>query len=94
MVALFLAYLTDGRDISNQQKLSEVVAKAGMDRKRAQDTLNSDKGMDAIQEAGEQARRFRVDGMPFFIINSEITLSGAQSPDVFVAAFNQANGPS
>jgi len=87
--ALFLGYFTDGRDISNQQTLFDVVAEAGIDRKHAEDTLNSDEGMDAIKEAGEQAQRFRVEGVPFFIINSEITLSGAQSPDVFVAAFNQ-----
>ncbi len=32
--ALFLAYFTDGRDISSQQTLLEVVAEAGLDRKR------------------------------------------------------------
>ena len=63
-----------------------------MDRKRAEAALNRYEGMDTIKEAGDQARRFRVDGVPFFIINSEITLSGAQSPDVFVAAFNKAIG--
>ena len=63
-----------------------------MDRKRAEAALNSDEGMDAIKEAGEQTRRFRVEGVPFFIINSEITLSVAQSPDVFLAAFHQAIG--
>jgi len=76
--ALFLAYFTEGRDISNQQRLIDVVAEAGMDRIRAEATLNSDEGMDAIKEAGEQARRFRVDGVPFFIVNNDLTLSGAQ----------------
>jgi len=90
--ALFLAYFTEGRDISNQQTLIDVVSEAGMERKQAETTLNSNEGMDAIKEAGEQARRFQVNGVPFFIINSEITLSGAQSPDVFVDAFNQAIG--
>jgi len=90
--ALFLAYFTEGRDISNQQTLIDVVAEAGMDRAGAEATLNSDEGMDAIKEAGEQARRFRVEGVPFFIVNNELTLSGAQSPDAFLAAFNQAIG--
>jgi len=90
--ALFLAYFTEGRDISNQQTLIDVVADAGLDRTRAEATLNSDEGMDAITEASELSRRFRVDGVPFFIVNSEITLSGAQSPDAFLAAFNQAVG--
>jgi predicted DsbA family dithiol-disulfide isomerase len=48
--------------------------------------------MDAIKAADEQVRRFRVDSVPFFIINGEITLSGAQPPGAFVAAFNQVLG--
>ena len=45
-----------------------------------------------MKAANEQARRFRVDGMPFFIVNGEITLSGAQQPEAFLEAFNQAIG--
>jgi len=55
--ALFLAYFTQGRDISNQQTLIDVVAEAGMDRIRAEATLNNDEGMDAIKEAGDHAER-------------------------------------
>jgi predicted DsbA family dithiol-disulfide isomerase len=88
--ALFRAYFTDGRDISNRQTLIDVVAEAGLDRHRAQAVLKSEEGMDAIKEAGEQARQFRVDGVPFFIINSKITLAGAQQAEAFLEAFNQA----
>jgi predicted DsbA family dithiol-disulfide isomerase len=85
--ALFRAYFTDGRDISNRQALIDVVAEAGLDRHQAEAVLNSDDGQEAIKEAGEQARRFRVDGVPFFIIDGKITLSGAQPPDAFLEAF-------
>ena len=88
--ALFRAYFTDGRDISNRKTIIDVVAEAGLDRQRAEGVLNSEEGMDAIKEAGEQAQRLRVDSVPFFLINGEITLSGAQPPDVFLEAFNQA----
>ena len=67
-----------------------MAAEAGLDRQRAEGVLNSEEGMEAIKEAGEQAQRLRVDSVPFFLINDEITLSGAQPPDVFLAAFNQA----
>jgi predicted DsbA family dithiol-disulfide isomerase len=90
--ALFLAYFTDGRDISNQKTLIDVVAEAGLDRSRAEAVLASDGGMEAITEAGEQARQFRVDGVPFFIIGGKVTLSGAQPPDAFLEAFKQALG--
>jgi predicted DsbA family dithiol-disulfide isomerase len=90
--ALFRAYFTEGRDISNRQTLIDVVAEADLDRQRAEGVLNGDEGMDAIKVAEEQVRRFRVDGVPFFIVNGEITLSGAQPADAFLAALNQAIG--
>ncbi len=89
--ALFQAYFTDGRDISNPKTLIDVVVEAGMDRKRAEATLCSEEGMDAFSEAGDHIRRYRVDCVPFFIVNGKITLSGAQSSDGFVAAFEQAS---
>jgi predicted DsbA family dithiol-disulfide isomerase len=84
---LFRAYFTEGQDISNRRTLLDVVAEAGLDRGEAM--LNSDEGLEAIEEA----QRFGVDGVPFFIINGKVTLSGAQPSDEFVAAFNRAIGP-
>ncbi len=86
---LFRAYFTDGRDISNRQTLIDVVAEAGLDRSRAEAVLSSDEGIETIRDAGEQARQFRVDGVPFFIIG-KLTLSGAQPPEAFLDAFKQA----
>ncbi len=90
--ALFKAYFTEGIDISDRQRLIDLVAEAGLDRHRAESVLNSDEGMDALKAADERVRRFRVDSVPFFVVNDGITLSGAQPPDAFVAAFNQALG--
>ena len=89
MEALFLAYFTDGRDISNRQTLIDVVADAGLDRHQAEEVLNRGEEMEAIKEAGELSRQFRVDGVPFFIISGKVTLSGAQQPDAFLDAFTQ-----
>ena len=77
MEAIFRAYFTEGRDISNRQTLIDVVAEAGLDRHRAEAVLNSDEGLEAINEGEELSRRLRVDGVPFCIIDSKITLAGA-----------------
>jgi len=87
--ALFRAYFTEGRDICNRQTLIDVVAEAGLERRLAEAMLNSEEGLDAIREAEGLSRRHRVGGVPFFIINNEITLSGAQHPDAFLAAFRE-----
>jgi len=88
--ALFRAYFTDGRDISQRQTLLDVVAEAGLDRERAEAVLTSGDGQEALLEADELGRRLLVDGVPFFIINGKVTLSGAQQPDTFLEAFRKA----
>jgi predicted DsbA family dithiol-disulfide isomerase len=90
--ALFRAYFTDGRDISNRQMLLDVVSEAGLDRGKAEAVLKGDGGLEAIREAEELSRRFRVEGVPFFIVNGEVTLSGAQRPEAFLEAFRRASG--
>ncbi len=91
--ALFRAYFTEGRDITNRQTLIDVVSDAGLDRGKAEAVLKGDEGMEAIKEAGEQAQRLRVDSVPFFVVNDQITLSGAQQSDTFLEAFRQAVQP-
>ena len=90
--ALFRAYFTDGRDIGARPTLLDVVAEAGLDRGKAEGVLTSGGGQEAIREADELARRVRVEGVPFFVINGRVALSGAQPPDAFLAAFTQATG--
>jgi predicted DsbA family dithiol-disulfide isomerase len=46
-------------------------------------------GLDAIKEADELARRFRVEGVPFFIVNGTATFSGAQPAEAFLELFKQ-----
>ena len=89
--ALFQAYFTEGRDISNPKTLIDVAVEAGLDQGKAEAILNGNERMEAFKEAGELSRQYHVEGVPFFVVNSKITLSGAQSSDVFMAAFEQAS---
>jgi predicted DsbA family dithiol-disulfide isomerase len=91
--ALFRAWFTEGRDISNGQTLLDVVGEAGLDRHKAEAVLSGEEGLEAIRQAADQARRLRVEGVPFFVVNDRLTLSGAQQPETFLAAFRQMLGP-
>lgn len=88
---LFRAYFTEGKDIGNHQTLVDVVAVAGLDRKAVETVLNTDDGMDVISNGRKISQRYQVDGVPFFIINNAVTLSGAQAPEIFLDAFKRAN---
>jgi predicted DsbA family dithiol-disulfide isomerase len=87
--AVFRAYFTEGRDISRTAVLLDVVAEAGLDRKRAETFLNSEEGLAAIRAAEEQARRGGVQDVPYFLINGKLALSGAREPGAFLDAFEQ-----
>jgi predicted DsbA family dithiol-disulfide isomerase len=87
--ALFRAYFIEGTDIGNQQALIDVAADAGLERSKAESALSGDEGLEAVKEAEDQARQLRVEGVPFFIINGKLTLSGAQPPEAFLKAFGQ-----
>lgn len=88
--ALFRAYFSEGRDIGIQSALIELAAESGLDRQVVASMLNSDQGMAAIAMGLELSQRHQVTGVPFFIVNNTIALSGAQPPEAFVDAFRQS----
>jgi predicted DsbA family dithiol-disulfide isomerase len=88
--ALFRAYFTKGQDISRTAVLLDVVVEAVLDRGRAEAVLNSDESLAAIRVGQEQARRTGVQGVPLFIVNGTLHLSGAREPSAFLDAFEQA----
>ena len=91
--ALFLGYFTDGRDLSNRATLTELAAAAGLDRVEVIELLEGDRGLEAVRVREEQARRLGVSGVPFFVVNGSVALSGAQPPELFLEAFEQAGEP-
>jgi predicted DsbA family dithiol-disulfide isomerase len=92
--AIFRAYFTEGRDISDVPTLLNVVRGAGLDWSRAESLLNGEEGMEVIRAAEERARRDGVQGVPFYVINGTLAVAGAREPSDFLAAFQQARASS
>ncbi len=88
--ALFLAYFSNGKDLSDKTILIDVVEQAGLQRTLAQDLLASEEGFPEIEATKQLAQQVGVDGVPFFIINRKIALAGAQPPESLLEAFRQA----
>ena len=84
---LFRAYFIEGRDIGDTEVLAEIAAAAGMDGARSAARLASDEDCDRIRAECGEARRLGVQGVPYFILDGKYSISGAQSPDVFLRAF-------
>ena len=87
---LFRAYFIEGRDICALPSLVEVVVEAGLNQEKAEALLHGNDGLEALKEAGDHSGLHQVNGVPFFIVNQKVTLSGAQHPQTFLEAFERA----
>ena len=90
---LFKAYFIEGVDLTNFEALAEVAAQAGLDRAATLAYLQSDEDRDTTLQADVEARSAGIGGVPFFIFNRKVGVSGAQEPDVLLQAMEQASTP-
>jgi predicted DsbA family dithiol-disulfide isomerase len=88
--AIFRRYFLEGADLSDKQTLADIAQQAGMDRDEAAAYLASDADRELIEEQDRRARAIGVEGVPFFIFNQRLALSGAQPPEVIVEAMEKA----
>lgn len=87
---IFRRYFLEGADLSNTQTLADIAQQAGLNREEAAAYLASDANSELIQEQDRRARAIGVEGVPFFIFNQRLALSGAQPPEVIVEAMEKA----
>ena len=90
---LFRAYFIEGVYIGDIDALARLAGDAGFDAAAARAWLASDAGRAAIQAEEQRARALGVSGVPFFVFNERLAVSGAQPPEVLLAAMEQASMP-
>lgn len=84
---LFKANFEDGRNVGDHAVLTDIAEKAGLDRKVIENLLSTDADTDTILGEIDAAQKMGVSGVPFFIIDGQYAVSGAQTPDVLAGAF-------
>ncbi len=87
---LFRAHFTEGANLSDRATLADTAARAGLDRKAVADYLAGDEDREVIARAEDEARGAGIGGVPFFIFNRKIGVSGAQDPEALLEAMEQA----
>lgn len=90
--ALFRAYFVDGADLTSRDTLATLAREAGLDDEAARIALDSSEAAASVAHADSEARRMGVSGVPFFVIDGRIGVSGAQGADALMAAFEQSRG--
>lgn len=87
---LFRAYFLDGRFIGDRDVLVEIAGDSGLSADAARAQLDSNEGAAAIAQMDRRVRELGVTGVPFFIFDGKVAVSGAQEPEVLVAAASEA----
>lgn len=88
--AMFKAHFTDGKNIDNHEALTEIGVSIGLDATEINEMLNSDQFADEVRYDEKTAETIGVRGVPFFVFNEKLAVSGAQPPETFLGALNQA----
>ena len=81
--ALYSAHFEHGADLGDAETLVRVVTDAGLDADEARAVLAGDDHADAVRRDEAEARAIGVTGVPFFVVDRRLGVSGAQPADVF-----------
>jgi predicted DsbA family dithiol-disulfide isomerase len=88
--ALMQAFFVDGLDLTDAETLVRIAAGAGLDRAEAEASLADEALRAAVAEEEDKARRLGVQGVPFFIFNNKVAVSGAHEPEALLEAMLEA----
>ena len=87
---LMRAYFTEGERIADQDTLIRLLAEVGVDAEEARDVLETDRFADDVREDELLAAQLGIQGVPFFVLDRRLGVSGAQPPEVLVQALQRA----
>ncbi len=87
---LFRGYFCEGAYIGDAAVLERLAAEAGFDGDAAAAFLASDAGVAEVAGADRRARELGISGVPLFIFNQRVAVSGAQEPETLLAALAQS----
>ncbi len=88
--ALFKAYFSEGRDLSDRAAFAAVAVGGGIDRADVDELLAGDRGAAEVREREMTGQRLGISGVPFFVFNGALTLTGAQAPEAFRAMIERS----
>ena len=87
---LFFEYFIEGLDIGRQDVLQEIGARDGLDGAAIGAYLNSEEDIDFVYDENRRAHRMGVNGVPAFVFNKKMVISGAQEPQILARMIDAA----
>ena len=90
LAAIHRAYFEAGRDIGDPAVLAELGAGAGLEPATVAAALANPAARAEVAAAAEEGRALGITGVPFFVIDGRLAVSGAQPPERLLDAMRQA----
>lgn len=87
---LFRGYFEDGLDIGLPETLHRIGADTGLSALDLDGVLNGAVGAAEVRAEEEAFRQAGISGVPYFIINGRLAVSGAQPPEIMLGALIRA----
>jgi len=88
-LALFDAYFTQGRDVSDPEVLIEVAASIGLDAEEAKVMLQDQRYAETVRQKEQFWTSRGVSGVPTMVFDAKQATSGAQGVDTFARLLQQ-----
>ena len=88
--ALFKGYFLEGKDLTDAIQLMEIAVTAGMTPELAKQTLEDAELHTQTLDSDQAAREMGITGVPFFIFNRQVGVSGAHESETLVQAMLEA----
>ncbi len=87
---LMKAYFSDGERIGDRDVLARLAGEAGLDVAEAREMLAGDRFTAEVRADEAEAQELEITGVPFFVMDGKVAVSGAQPIDVLVQALTAA----
>jgi predicted DsbA family dithiol-disulfide isomerase len=87
---LFIDYFTEGKNIDDQEVLIAAGIAVGLERLAIEMMLTSDSFTDEVRLDQKIAQQIGIQGVPFFVFDQKLAVSGAQPAETFLGALEQA----
>ena len=88
--ALFKAYFTEGKNVSDLETLRSIAQSIGLSAEDVDTALSEEQYAAAVQQDLEEAQQIGVQGVPFFVFDRKYAVSGAQPVPAFTQTLEQA----
>ncbi len=89
---LFRARFTEGRLISDPETLVQLAVEVGLDAAEVRAVLAGHAFADDVREDEITAQRLGIRGVPMFVVDRAVVMSGAQPPEQLLALLEHAWG--